>query len=1256
MAHRDPATREGKLWLGEFNREFVGWLGSGQQDDAKLAAMGAALTKLFERAPDYAPTLQTIAVGASFLAHRHGPRAAAFELASTGLLAAAVSAEPPASAARLAALQAYYLAEIHLAAGRRFDGLAALARVGEELARVDSHDPLRRYVRALASRLEGELHELGLEHQRAGDAYSEAADFADEILRSDFERVGTAVLDAVLGGNPAFGAVLGQLLPLILADLSSTLIGARFGIVRTLLAESADSGIDTAEVDTAVHAAWAAADAHAMPSTIAAIDVFQAVAALPAVEAAARVEKLLTWAKTNAGAMFADWRALLEATLGRRHADDGDGKAAAAAHKRAARFARDGATPFIAALVHGMELADCIAAGSRAQGAMARFVAALGELARTGDLDLRDLRRKALLDAPVAAAIRLAFVEFEADPSPRERVRLGLLIDSLRQSEWAPLPPERAEHGDTALAYARETYAHAIDRLQRIAHAVQRRQGTLALVVQACGDATLFLCISAGGSPPIAGYFSDATHRRTSRALARAAAQGLAAPGGPAYIAAAGRAVFDALPPAVRQQIDRHHTILVAPDFRSNEDSVPFELIHDGTAFLALSRVMARVASLRDMAGALEAVSPTIRTRRALITSAPQVDGHPPLQFAEDERARVTEAFKARGWDAPPIAADRLTPQFFLDRLKYVALLHVAAHGQATAGTEALILPQGERLTADDLLKKRFPTMPLVYLNTCLLAHTRYLGGGVSRGIAHTLFELGAPAVIANMSPVYDKVATDLSEAFYRHAVANPVGEALRLARGELAVAGVPPSLWGATVLIGDPARRLDPSGSEESHDVVAELLDAYMPEGSELDRTAAYSRTLELVGSDEGNVRAVAGLGFVQAASRLSAVETREDEEALDLMIEIASELHHLPAMAMMRTVKATHLTQSGVTDERTIGEIDRAVMALDALQGTGPAWDRLKQQLLARKKAMNLSAQGLQRRYTGEWSAADKRGADAMLDIMAAVQQAEESERGAVGLRSSERTLRDLAHNAIVIGWPNRFEDMREAAAYVTTLVSKLVQRGFMPAAAQPAAEMVLTGVLHDLWGRQHSVGLQPDLVEGWSNTLVEAIHDVARSWANPDAAPWQERLAQFAQHLNETLAFLEACTYDEVYTHLDTRFKTLAAEATRLLDDVATSHPDAISASYGWLVGTIVRRNTYSPLDGSVPEDIDNRMKRLASELWTSGEQHMARYLMDGFAAVRNREWDELERWRLDVDPEKYEAIKAGMVSHKPAPPSP
>jgi CHAT domain-containing protein len=804
------------------------------------------------------------------------------------------------------------------------------------------------------------------------------------------------------------------------------------------------------------------------------------------------------------------------------------------------------------------------------------------------------------------------------------------------------------EHGDTALAYARETYAHAIDRLQRIAHGIQRRQGTLGLVVQACDDATLFLCISADGSPPIAGHFADAAYRTTSRALARLAAQGLSAPGDPAEIAAAARAVFDALPPAVRQQIDRHHTILVAPDFRANEDSVPFELIHDGTAFLGIAKVISRVASLRDMAGAVEAVSTTVRTRRALITSAPRVEGHPPLQFAEDERARVTEAFQSRGWDAPPITADRLTPQFFLDRLKYVALLHVAAHGQATAGTEALILPQGERLTADDLLKKRFPTMPMVYLNTCLLAQTRYLGGGVGRGIAHTLFELGAPAVIANMSPVYDKVATDLSEAFYRHAVANPVGEALRLARGELSAADVPPSLWGATVLIGDPARRLDPSRNEESHDVVAELLNAYMPEGSELDRTAAYSRTLELVGSDEGNVRAVAGLGFVQAASRLSAVETREDEEALDLMIEIASELHHLPAMAMMRTVKATHLTRSGVNDDRTRSEIDRAVMALDALQGTGATWDRLKEQLLARKKAMNLSAEGLQRQYQGGWSAADKRGADAMLDIMAAVQQAQESERGVVGMRSAERTLQDVTHNAIVIGWPGRFEDMREAAAYVTTLVSKLVQRGFIPAAAQPSAEVVLTGVLHDLWGRQHSVGLQPDLVEGWSNTLAEATRDVAREWAEPEMSRWQERLAEFNEHLEETLAFLEASSYEELYAHLDTRFQTLATEATRLLEDIAKSHPDALAASYGWLVGTIVRRNTYSPLDGSVPEDIDNRMKKLASDLWTSGERCMARYLVDGFAAVRNREWDELERWRLDVDPEKYEAIKAGMMS--------
>ncbi len=61
---------------------------------------------------------------------------------------------------------------------------------------------------------------------------------------------------------------------------------------------------------------------------------------------------------------------------------------------------------------------------------------------------------------------------------------------------------------------------------------------------------------------------------------------------------------------------------------------------------------------------------------------------------------------------------------------------------------------------------------------------------------------------------------------------------------------------------------------------------------------------------------------------------------------------------------------------------------------------------------------------------------GADEVLDevvkVMFATQQAEEEELGAVELRPREGSLEDIAWNAVVVGHPNRFEDVAEASQY--------------------------------------------------------------------------------------------------------------------------------------------------------------------------------------------------------------------------------
>ena len=80
------------------------------------------------------------------------------------------------------------------------------------------------------------------------------------------------------------------------------------------------------------------------------------------------------------------------------------------------------------------------------------------------------------------------------------------------------------------------------------------------------------------------------------------------------------------------------------------------------------------------------------------------------------------------------------------------------------------------------------------------------------RGIATQLLEHGAPAVVAALQTLPDRVGGRIATAFYRHAAAEPIGLALRHARQALDAGGLAPSCWALCVLHGDPALTVSPA------------------------------------------------------------------------------------------------------------------------------------------------------------------------------------------------------------------------------------------------------------------------------------------------------------------------------------------------------------------------------------------------------------------------------------------------------------
>ena len=78
------------------------------------------------------------------------------------------------------------------------------------------------------------------------------------------------------------------------------------------------------------------------------------------------------------------------------------------------------------------------------------------------------------------------------------------------------------------------------------------------------------------------------------------------------------------------------------------------------------------------------------------------------------------------------------------------------------------------------------------------------------------------------------------------------------------------------------------------------------------------------------------------------------------------------------------------------------------------------------------------------------------------------------------------------------------------------------------------------------------------------------------------------------------------------------------------MASKYPERAPDAMAYLLGTLIEVNTYSYTDGSVPEDICERLKGVHDELSMKAEGYFMSWLMEGFKAVREATPDELERW--------------------------
>ena len=687
----------------------------------------------------------------------------------------------------------------------------------------------------------------------------------------------------------------------------------------------------------------------------------------------------------------------------------------------------------------------------------------------------------------------------------------------------------------------------------------------------------------------------------------------------------------------VQQVIAAHDTLLLAPDFRSRLDTVPYELLRGGDRnaedWLGVTHVIARFTSLAQLAAALDTRAAVPRMRRALVIAAPVAEGYDPLDLAAFEQEEIGATLSRAGFDAPPIDPPRLAATFFTDRLSYVDVLHVSAHGEAGAGTEWLVLPGGRRLVVNDLEASPQRGYPFVYLNTCNLGQTRYLGGGLSRGLAHAFAELGAPAVVAHATPVPDRAAVELAIAFYDEAGAAPVGEALRAARRAVAENGTRAAMWATAILLGDPDHRFVPDDVPARGDAAANLLDHVFAPDRDNDAANEAWSTAMAIAAEGGNPRLEAAFGLVELMSAYRDPDEAADAAALERAIALADRLRHPGTRALLRFVRANHRAERE-TGEAPVALLEEAIRHLTAAAADGNgAWNGLLQGARERLAAQESALRGVEMRVRMPEGAEDDGSMAALMRAVMGAQQAAADTYGRAVLRDEETCVEDVAWNAVVAGHPNRITDMIETTTYAGLVVRKLVVRGHLPEASRPFAGTMLAGLLRYLWDRQNLNYLAPDFAAAQAGAVLALLDDVRARWSPPDAQPWFALVAGVPASVDATVADVRAQPWEKYREHLGPAMDALQAGLLATLDAVAAQHPDALAGCAAFVSGITIEKNTFSAVECT--EDTEEAMKRVHFALDAGNEGRYWTYLAAGFGAVANRAPDELERWRLGLD---------------------
>lgn len=235
---------------------------------------------------------------------------------------------------------------------------------------------------------------------------------------------------------------------------------------------------------------------------------------------------------------------------------------------------------------------------------------------------------------------------------------------------------------------------------------------------------------------------------------------------------------------------------------------IPWELMHDGTDFLGVRYVIARLPIVRRGPASLPAQRHV--TRICAFLGEHVMDGAEQAEwegtFAGLPNGTTVERFPENGvWPT----ADTVTQAAKAD------ILHITCHGGIndpewetvwTLNHQGLPFTYGIGQAGVDQMAFA-DEGPLVFGNACKSSAGAATSTGLTPGLAYSFFDKGAAAFVGTFAPITKTMALKFAAAFYGHLLGESqgVGKALWRTKSDFDVAGETDPSWLFYCLYGAP-------------------------------------------------------------------------------------------------------------------------------------------------------------------------------------------------------------------------------------------------------------------------------------------------------------------------------------------------------------------------------------------------------------------------------------------------------------------